>query len=82
MQRIMLKSKLHRARVTATEIEYEGSIAIDEDLLERVGIMPLEQVHIFNINSGAPVHHLCYQRRTRVWDFLNQWRSRPSGADK
>jgi aspartate 1-decarboxylase len=40
MQRIMLKSKLHRARVTATEIDYEGSIAIDEDLLDRVGIMP------------------------------------------
>ena len=33
MQRVMLKSKLHRARVTATEIDYEGSIAIDEDLM-------------------------------------------------
>ncbi len=53
MQRIMLKSKLHRARVTATEIDYEGSIAIDEDLLERVGILPLEQVHIYNINTGG-----------------------------
>ena len=48
----MLKSKLHRARVTATEIDYEGSIAIDEDLLERVDIQPYEQVHIYNINSG------------------------------
>ena len=48
----MLKSKLHRARVTATEIDYEGSIAIDEDLLERVDIRPYEQVHIYNINSG------------------------------
>jgi aspartate 1-decarboxylase len=53
MQRIMLKSKLHRARVTATELDYEGSIAIDEDLLERVGILPLEQVQIYNINTGA-----------------------------
>ncbi len=53
MQRIMLKSKLHRARVTATEIDYEGSIAIDENLLERVGILPLEQVHIYNINTGG-----------------------------
>jgi aspartate 1-decarboxylase len=53
MQRIMLKSKLHRARVTATEIDYEGSIAIDEDLLKRVGILPLEQVHIYNINTGT-----------------------------
>ena len=48
----MLKSKLHRARVTATEIDYEGSIAIDEDLMDRVGILPLEQVHIYNINTG------------------------------
>lgn len=53
MQRTMLKSKLHRAKVTATEIDYEGSIAIDEDLLDRVGILPLEQVHIFNINTGG-----------------------------
>ena len=53
MQRIMLKSKLHRARVTATELDYEGSIAIDEDLLERVGILPLEQVQIYNINTGT-----------------------------
>ena len=52
MQRVMLKSKLHRARVTATAIEYEGSIAIDEDLMDRVGILPLEQVHIYNINTG------------------------------
>ena len=48
----MLKSKLHRARVTATEIDYEGSIAIDEDLLDRVDIRLYEQVHIYNINSG------------------------------
>ena len=53
MQRTMLKSKLHRARVTATEIDYEGSIAIDEDLLESVGILPHEQVHIYNINTGS-----------------------------
>ena len=53
MQRIMLKSKLHRACVTATEIDYEGSIAIDEELLERVDIRPYEQVHIYNINSGS-----------------------------
>ena len=52
MQRIMLKSKLHRGRVTATEIDYEGSIAIDEELLEKAGILPLEQVHIYNINTG------------------------------
>ena len=46
----MLKSKLHRARVTDTKMDYEGSIEIDEDLMERVGIAPYEQVHIYNIN--------------------------------
>ncbi len=49
----MLKSKLHRASVTATKIDYEGSIAIDEDLLELVDIRPYEQVHIYNINTGG-----------------------------
>lgn len=53
MQRIMLKSKLHRARVTDTKMDYEGSIEIDENLLERVGILPYEQVHIYNINTGG-----------------------------
>jgi aspartate 1-decarboxylase len=48
----MLKSKLHRARVTDTKMDYEGSIEIDENLLERVGIAPYEQVHIYNINTG------------------------------
>ena len=49
----MLKSKLHRACVTATEIDYEGSIAIDENLLELADIRPYEQVHIYNISSGS-----------------------------
>ena len=49
----MLKSKLHRATVTATEIDYEGSIAIDQDLLDRVDIQAYEQVHIYNISSGS-----------------------------
>ena len=52
MQRIMLKSKLHRAKVTDTQINYEGSIEIDEDLMEKVGIIPYEQVHIYDIDNG------------------------------
>ena len=52
MQKIMLTSKLHRARVTARDTEYEGSIQIDEDLMEEVGIASYEQVHIYDINNG------------------------------
>ena len=52
MQEIMLKSKLHRARVTDVRMDYEGSIEIDEDLMDQVGIRTHEQVHVFNINNG------------------------------
>ena len=52
MQKIMLTSKLHRATVTDRNIEYEGSIQIDEALMEEVGIASYEQVHIYDINNG------------------------------
>lgn len=53
MQRMMLKSKIHRATVTDANIDYEGSVAIDESLMEAAGIYPFEQVQIYDINNGA-----------------------------
>lgn len=53
MQRFMLKSKIHRATLTGTDLDYEGSIAIDRSLLEAADILPGEQVHVLNLNSGA-----------------------------
>lgn len=52
MQRTMLKSKLHRVRVTHSELHYEGSCAIDEALLEAANIHEYEQIQIYNINNG------------------------------
>ena len=52
MQRIMLKSKLHRASVTDANIDYEGSIAIDQELMDAAGIVEYEQVQIYNISNG------------------------------
>jgi aspartate 1-decarboxylase len=49
----MLKAKLHRATVTGADIDYEGSIAIDQDLLDVSGILPHEQVDVLNINTGG-----------------------------
>jgi len=49
----MLRSKIHRATVTDTRLDYEGSITIDEDLLERAGIWVGEKVMIANVNNGA-----------------------------
>ncbi|MGD0794897.1 MAG: aspartate 1-decarboxylase [Dehalococcoidales bacterium] len=51
--RTMLKSKIHRARVTDANINYEGSITIDKKLLSAADILPYEQVHVLNINNGA-----------------------------
>ena len=51
--RIMLKSKIHRARVTEVNIDYEGSIAIDKKLMEEADILPGEQVQVLNVNNGA-----------------------------
>ena len=53
MQLTMLKAKIHRARVTQCDINYEGSISIDQDWLDEVGILPNEQVDVLNINTGA-----------------------------
>ncbi|MBI3398537.1 MAG: aspartate 1-decarboxylase [Deltaproteobacteria bacterium] len=53
MRRIMLKSKIHRATVTDAHIDYEGSIALDEDLMEAADLLPYEQVNIYNITNGA-----------------------------
>ena len=51
--RIMLKSKIHRARVTGVDIDYEGSISIDKKLMEEADILPYEQVQVLNVNNGA-----------------------------
>ncbi|MBI4385087.1 MAG: aspartate 1-decarboxylase [Nitrospinae bacterium] len=52
MQRIMLKSKLHRGKVTDCNMDYEGSMEIDEDLMDAAGILSYEQVHVYDINNG------------------------------
>ena len=53
MLRSMLKSKIHRARVTGCCLDYEGSITIDPVLLRAADILPYEEVHVLNIQTGA-----------------------------
>ena len=53
MQLTMMKAKIHRATVTQCDLNYQGSISIDEDWLDKVGILPNEQVDVVNINTGA-----------------------------
>jgi len=49
----MLKSKIHRVRVTGVDVDYEGSISIDRKLMVEADILPYEQVQVLNINNGA-----------------------------
>lgn len=52
MQRILLKSKIHRATVTEADLDYEGSLTVDKDLMEAADLLPYEEVHIFNVTNG------------------------------
>ena len=53
MDRIMLKSKIHRATLTGADLHYEGSIAIDKTLMAKADLVPGEQVHVLDINNGS-----------------------------
>jgi len=53
MRRTMLKSKIHRARLTGSDLHYVGSITVDADLLEAADILEHELVHVLDVNNGA-----------------------------
>ena len=53
MQRLMLKSKLHRLRVTGADLDYEGSLSLDPVLMQAADILPFEQVAVANVSTGA-----------------------------
>ncbi|ASN05530.1 aspartate 1-decarboxylase [Virgibacillus necropolis] len=55
MFRTMMKAKIHRARVTEANLNYVGSVTIDQDIIEQVGILPHEKVQIVNNNNGARI---------------------------
>ena len=53
MNRTMLKSKIHRATVTAADLHYVGSLTVDPDLLEAADILANEKIHVVNVDNGA-----------------------------
>jgi len=52
MKRIMLRAKIHHARVTETNLDYEGSLALDEDLMTAADMLPYEEAHVYNVSNG------------------------------
>ena len=55
MRRTMFKSKIHRATVTHADLDYEGSVTIDSDLLKAADILPHERVHVWNVTRGTRI---------------------------
>jgi aspartate 1-decarboxylase len=49
----MLKSKIHRARITGTELNYEGSLSLDVSLMETAQLLPYEKIEVYNVNTGS-----------------------------
>ncbi len=53
MKRIFLRAKLHGLTVTETKLDYEGSLCLDEELIQAAGLLPFEKVHVYNLTTGA-----------------------------
>ncbi|MFZ8860916.1 MAG: aspartate 1-decarboxylase [Thermocrinis sp.] len=53
MKRFMLKSKIHRARITGTELHYEGSLSLDVSLMETAQLLPFEKIEVYNVSTGS-----------------------------
>jgi aspartate 1-decarboxylase len=53
MRRYLLKSKIHRATITSADLQYEGSLTVDEALLEAADMLPFEEVQVVDVNNGA-----------------------------
>jgi aspartate 1-decarboxylase len=82
MFRTLLKSKIHRAAVTHCELNYEGSCAIDEDLLDAANLAENEQVHIWNINNGERfiTYAIRAERGSRIISVNGSARAAPPWA--
>jgi aspartate 1-decarboxylase len=52
MLRVMMKSKIHRATITQANLDYEGSLTIDAELMQAADILPYEMVHVYNVSNG------------------------------
>ncbi len=61
MVRTMLKSKIHRATVTEANLQYEGSITIDADLMKAADLLPGEKVHVVNLHNGSRIETYCVE---------------------
>ena len=77
MQIEVLKSKIHRVKVTGADLDYIGSITIDEALIEAAGMIEGEKVSIVNVNNGERL-----DTYVKFWSYCSQWPRRTKGAER
>ena len=68
--RTMLKGKIHRAHVTGANVDYEGSITLDPDLMDAADVLPFEQVHVLDITNGARLQTYAIEGRRGSGDVV------------
>jgi aspartate 1-decarboxylase len=83
MQRTMLKSKLHRVTVTHAELHYEGSCAIDQNLLDAADIKEFQQIDIYNVTNGErfTTYAICAERGSGIISVNGAAARRASAGD-
>ena len=80
MQRHMLKSKIHRATVTACDLHYAGSVTIDAELMEQADLLPGELVHVLDMDNGARFETYVIEGERGAGDDVPERRRRPARA--
>ncbi len=78
--RIMMAGKIHRATVTEANVDYEGSITLDPDLMDAAGILPYEQVHVLDVTNGSRLETYAILGRASQRRSLHQRRRSAPGA--
>jgi aspartate 1-decarboxylase len=73
MQLQLLKSKIHRVKITQAELHYVGSITLDENLMDAAQLFENEKVQVVNVNNGERLETYVIKGRTGIWDGLPQW---------
>ncbi len=77
----MFKAKIHRATVTQAELYYEGSVTVDQGLLDLAGILPYEKVHIVNVNNGARLETYTIPAKAGSGTICLKWTCRSVGSN-
>ena len=70
MQLNVLKCKIHKARITKADLHYEGSLAIDQDLMDKIGLKPFERILVVNITNGERLETYAIQGERGTGEFL------------